>query len=81
MLDINYIRANQNKVEDAIRNKGYGDEIDLGEILKLDDERKKLAMEADKLRHDRNEISAKMSLLNSILPLARTTNSRRSVVG
>ena len=60
MLDINYIRANQSKVEDAIRNKGYGDEIDLGEILKLDDERKKLAMEADKLRHDRNEISAKM---------------------
>ena len=60
MLDINYIRANQSKVEDAIRNKGYGDEIDLGEILKLDDERKRLAAEADKLRHDRNEISAKM---------------------
>ena len=36
MLDINYIRANRQKVEDAIKNKGY--EIDLAEILDLDDE-------------------------------------------
>ena len=36
MLDINYIRANRQKVEDAIHNKAY--EIDLDEILKLDDD-------------------------------------------
>ena len=58
MLDINYIRANRRKVEDAIRNKGYT--IDLDEILRLDDERKSLSQKIDGLRQARNQISAKM---------------------
>lgn len=58
MLDINYIRANRQKVEDAIRNKAY--EIDLDEILKLDDARKDLSREIDALRQERNQISAQM---------------------
>ena len=58
MLDINYIRANRHKVEDAIRNKGYT--IDLDEIFKLDDERKSLSQKIDGLRQARNQISAKM---------------------
>ena len=48
MLDINFIRANRQKVEDAIHNKVY--DIDLGEILRLDDERKELSREVDALR-------------------------------
>ena len=47
MLDINFIRANRQKVEDAIRNKAY--EIDLDEILRLDDERKELDAIVDKV--------------------------------
>ena len=58
MLDINYIRANRRKVEDAIHNKGY--EIDLSEILALDDERKSLSQKTDNLRQERNQISAQM---------------------
>jgi len=58
MLDINFIRANRQKVEDAIHNKAY--EIDLDEILKLDDERKDLSQKIDVLRQERNQISAKM---------------------
>ena len=58
MLDINFIRANRQKVEDAIRNKAY--EIDLDEILKLDDSRKELSREIDALRQERNQISAQM---------------------
>lgn len=58
MLDINYIRANRQKVEDAIKNKGY--EIDLAEILNLDDERKSLSQKIDNLRQERNQVSAKM---------------------
>ena len=58
MLDINYIRANRQKVEDAIKNKGY--EIDLAEILALDDERKSLSQKIDRLRQERNQISAQM---------------------
>ena len=58
MLDINFIRANRQKVEDAIRNKAY--EIDLDEILKLDDSRKELSREIDALRQERNQVSAQM---------------------
>lgn len=58
MLDINYIRANRQKVEDAIHNKAY--EVDLDEILKLDDERKSLSQKIDTLRQERNQISAQM---------------------
>lgn len=58
MLDINYIRANRQKVEDAIKNKGYT--INLDEILQLDDARKELSQKADILRQERNQISSKM---------------------
>ena len=58
MLDINFIRANRQKVEDAIHNKVY--DIDLDEILRLDDERKELSREVDALRQERNQISAQM---------------------
>ena len=58
MLDINFIRANRQKVEDACHNKAY--DIDLDEILKLDDERKDLSQKIDVLRQERNQISAKM---------------------
>ena len=58
MLDINFIRANRQKVEDAIHNKVY--DIDLDELLRLDDERKELSREIDALRQERNQISAQM---------------------
>lgn len=58
MLDINYIRDNRQKVEDAIKNKGYT--IDLDEILQLDDARKELSQKTDILRQERNQISSKM---------------------
>lgn len=58
MLDINYIRDNRQKVEDAIKNKGYT--IDLDEILRLDDARKELSQKTDILRQERNQISSQM---------------------
>ena len=58
MLDINYIRDNRQKVEDAIKNKGYT--IDLDEILQLDDTRKELSQKTDVLRQERNQISSHM---------------------
>lgn len=58
MLDINYIRGNRQKVEDAIKNKGYT--IDLDEILQLDDARKELSQKTDILRQERNQISSQM---------------------
>ena len=58
MLDINYIRDNRQKVQDAIKNKGYT--IDLDEILQLDDARKELSQKTDILRQERNQISSQM---------------------
>ena len=58
MLDINYIRDNRQKVEDAIKNKGYT--IDLDEILQLDDARKELSQKTEILRQERNQISSQM---------------------
>lgn len=58
MLDINYIRDNRQKVEDAIKNKGYT--IDLDDILQLDDARKELSQKTDILRQERNQISSQM---------------------
>ena len=58
MLDINYIRDNRQKEEDAIKNKGYT--IDLDEILQLDDARKELSQKTDILRQERNQISSQM---------------------
>ncbi|MBQ1372830.1 serine--tRNA ligase [Candidatus Saccharibacteria bacterium] len=60
MLDINFIRAHRERVEDAIRNKGYADEIDLDHILQLDDERRNLSGRADELRRERNQIAGQM---------------------
>ncbi len=59
MLDINYIRDNRQKVEDAIKNKGYT--IDLDEILQLDDARKELSQKTDILRQERNPISSQIN--------------------
>ncbi len=56
MLDINYIRANRQQVENAIKNKGC--DVDLAEVLKLDD--KSLSQKIDGLRQARNQISAQM---------------------
>ncbi len=58
MLDINFIRKNQQLVEKSTREKGYN--VNIVELLKLDDERKSLQQEVDELRRSRNEIAAQM---------------------
>lgn len=52
MLDINYIRENTEVVKKAIQNKGV--DLDLDELLKVDELRRKLTSEVDSLRHQRN---------------------------
>lgn len=57
MLDINFIRQNLDKVKKASFDKGV--EIDLDELLRVDDKRRKLSQEVDELRHQRNEAAKK----------------------
>ncbi|MDZ4225946.1 MAG: hypothetical protein U1C66_00450, partial [Patescibacteria group bacterium] len=54
MLDVTFIRENQELVKAAIKNKNR-EPIDLDNILKLGDERKKLAGEISELNRKRNE--------------------------
>lgn len=52
MLDIKLIRDNPQVVEAALKKKGQ--QSSLAEVLRLDEERRKLLSEADTLKHERN---------------------------
>ena len=56
MMDLDFIRQNKEKVEKAIKDKGY--KVDLAEILKIDEAWREKLKEVEKLRARRNEISA-----------------------
>lgn len=58
MLDIRFIRDNQELVGRSAQEKGYTVNID--QLLALDDRRRELQQAADSLRTRRNEISSQM---------------------
>ena len=58
MLDVKFIRDNLALVEKSTKEKGY--KINLGKVLELDDERKKVLAKVEELRARRNEIAGKM---------------------
>lgn len=58
MLDIKFIRENQDLVRKAIQQKGV--DLDLDCLLELDRKRKELATKTEELRRKGNEIAAKM---------------------
>lgn len=58
MLDIKFIRDNPDRVQQNARNKGY--EVDINNLLSLDDDRRNLQQQVDKLREKRNQNAAKM---------------------
>lgn len=57
MLGLDFVRANREAVERAIRDKGVT--LDLGEVLALDADVRAAKTEIDKLRAERNAVSAK----------------------
>lgn len=59
MLDINFIRKNQELVARSAREKGYTD-VNISELLELDDKRRELIKTVDNLRQKRNELSSQM---------------------
>lgn len=56
MLDIQYIRDNPELVKQKSEQKGYS--IDIDELLRRDDSRRKLQSQIDGLRQQRNELTA-----------------------
>src|SRR5438067_13087809 len=57
MLALDYIKANRETVERAIRDKGVG--LDLDTLLDLDSEVRAAKTEIDRLRAERNAVSAR----------------------
>jgi seryl-tRNA synthetase len=55
MLDINYIRSNQKMVSEKSAQKGY--KVDIPELIRLDDLRRKLRSQVDSLRQERNQLA------------------------
>lgn len=53
MLDIKFIRENPQLVKEKSKQKGY--EVDVDKLLKVDEDRRKLIEEVDKLRSDRKK--------------------------
>jgi seryl-tRNA synthetase len=58
MLDIKYIRDNQDKVREAIKNKLSNANLD--QLLGLEEQRKKLIIQVEAFRSRRNEITEKL---------------------
>lgn len=59
MLDLKFIRENSEKVREAAKNKGEKVDVDL--LLSLDEKRRTLLLQADKLKHQRNVVSDKIA--------------------
>jgi seryl-tRNA synthetase len=56
MLSIDYIRENKEKVIEAAKNKNR--EFDLNKLLLIDDKRRELIQEVQKIREERNKLAA-----------------------
>jgi seryl-tRNA synthetase len=61
MLDLKFIRENPKLAKEGIKNKGEQGNID--EILELDEKRRKIIQNVENLKHERNDLSQKVSRL------------------
>ena len=61
MLDLKFIRENKDIVKEAIKNRGQ--KLDIDELLKLDEDRRKLLVEVETLKADRNKANDQISAL------------------
>jgi len=55
MLDIKFIRENKEEIDEAAKNKNI--KLDLGLLLEIDKKRRKLLVELEKIRAERNELA------------------------
>ena len=66
MLDIRFIRENRELVEKSSAQKGY--KVNIQKLLALDDNRRKLLSEIEKIRAERNQLSSSLSPSASVSP-------------
>ena len=61
MLDLKLIRNDPERVRDGLRKKGAG--VDIDELLRLDEQRRQIIVEADKIKNERNTVSQQIAEL------------------
>jgi seryl-tRNA synthetase len=61
MLDLKFIRDNKDKVKEAIRNKNL--KIDIDEMLSLDEDRRRLLVETETMKAERNKANDEIASL------------------
>ena len=83
MLDLDFIRENQEKVKDAIEKKGIN--LDFDEFMRLDEKRRALIQEVDDFRERQNQFNKKVVSLKgeerdrSIADMRVLSNDLKSV--
>ena len=65
MLDIRLIRERSDFVRERLGTRGAGDEKTIDEVLKLDEERRKILTEVEQLKAQRNRVSKEIGALMS----------------
>jgi len=65
MLDIKLIREKPDFVRERLATRGRGDEARIAEIAALDEQRRKLLIEGDNLKAERNKVSKEIGALKS----------------
>ncbi|MCG3146694.1 MAG: Serine--tRNA ligase [Verrucomicrobiae bacterium] len=65
MLDIKLIRENPDLVRQRLASRGRGDEARVAEIAALDEQRRKLLVEGDNLKAERNKVSKEIGAAKS----------------
>ncbi|SPE54174.1 Serine--tRNA ligase [Verrucomicrobia bacterium] len=63
MLDIKLIRERPDFVRQRLATRGGGEEVRIGELLKLDEQRRKLVAEVEHLKAQRNRVSKEIGAL------------------
>ena len=63
MLDIKLIRERPDFVRERLGSRGAGDEKKINEVLKLDEERRKILTEVEQLKAQRNRVSKEIGAL------------------
>ena len=65
MLDIKLIREKPDFVRQRLATRGRGDEAHIAEIAALDEQRRKLVVESDNLKAERNKVSKEIGVLKA----------------
>ena len=78
MLDIKFIRENADLVKEAIKNRGL--KLDIGEVVTLDEEKRKLLVEVEGLKAERNKANDEISALMKAKKNAKEIIDKMKVV-